>query len=188
MSVASISWYILVFYYKLFYESTVSKTGPKAPWHNLVASKRIEKLPKIPKICPRDLGLNWGSPNLRRCKSITALVPEQSFSTIHQRCFSSSLKGHENLYTKCVQQPWKFEQLLLNIFFVFKHMCGCFWEHFMFFKERGAASERYQVKYVTASEKKTCTTVFEHFLCWRKCVTASENYVHLRNVLKWKTA
>ena len=35
----------------------------------------------------------------------------------------------------------------------------------MFFKERGAASERYQVKYVTASEKKTCTTVFEHFLC-----------------------
>ena len=28
----------------------VSKTGPKAPAHNLFASKKIEKLPKIPKI------------------------------------------------------------------------------------------------------------------------------------------
>ena len=31
----------------------VSKTGPKAPSHKLVASKKIEKLPKIPKIRAR---------------------------------------------------------------------------------------------------------------------------------------
>ena len=43
-------------------------------------------------------------------------------------------------------------QLLLNIFFVFKGMRGCFWEYFMFFKERRAASERYQEKYTAASE------------------------------------
>ena len=42
----------------------VSKTGPKAPGHKLVASKKIEKLPKIPKIGARDLGLNRGSTNL----------------------------------------------------------------------------------------------------------------------------
>ena len=42
----------------------VSKTGPKAPAHNLVASKKIEKLPKIPKIGSRDLGSNRSSTNL----------------------------------------------------------------------------------------------------------------------------
>ena len=33
----------------------VSKTGPKAPAHNLVAGKKIEKLPKIPKTGAKDL-------------------------------------------------------------------------------------------------------------------------------------
>ena len=42
----------------------VSKTGPKAPAHNLVASKKTEKLPKIPKIGARDLGSNRSSTNL----------------------------------------------------------------------------------------------------------------------------
>ena len=32
----------------------VSKTGPKAPDHKLVASKKIEKLPKITKIGARE--------------------------------------------------------------------------------------------------------------------------------------
>ena len=32
----------------------VSKTGLKAPGHKLVASKKIEELPKIPKIGARD--------------------------------------------------------------------------------------------------------------------------------------
>ena len=30
------------------------------------------------------------------------------------------------------------------IFFMLKQICGCFWKYFMFFKERAAASERYQ--------------------------------------------
>ena len=34
------------------------------PAHNLVASKKIEILPKIPKISARDLGLNRASTNL----------------------------------------------------------------------------------------------------------------------------
>ena len=42
-------------------------------------------------------------------------------------------------------------QLLLNIFFMLKPMCGCFCKHFMFFKERAAASES---KCATASESK----------------------------------
>ena len=40
----------------------------------------------------------------------------------------------------------------------------------MFFNERGAASERYQ--WTTASESKN---------------VLPRNYVHLRNILKWKT-
>ena len=42
----------------------VSKTDQKAPAHNLVASKKIEKLPKISKIGTRDSGSNKGSTNL----------------------------------------------------------------------------------------------------------------------------
>ena len=37
-----------------------SMTGLKAPEHKLVASKKIEKLPKIPKICARGpVNLPW---------------------------------------------------------------------------------------------------------------------------------
>ena len=42
----------------------VSMTDLKVPEQKLVASKKIEKLPKIPKIAARDLGLIRGSANL----------------------------------------------------------------------------------------------------------------------------
>ena len=45
------------------------------------------------------------------------LDPEQSFTTIHQRCSSNQpLKRYESLHAKCVY----FVQLLLNIFFMLK--------------------------------------------------------------------
>ena len=42
----------------------VSMTDLKVPEQKLFASKKIEKLPKIPKIAARDLGLHRGSANL----------------------------------------------------------------------------------------------------------------------------
>ena len=80
-------------------------------------------------------------------------------------------------------------------YFLCWRLFGCFWEYFMFFKER-----------VTASEEEMCSCFWTYFLCRRKCAAASENiscflrnvwlllkrkrasenYVHLRNVLKWK--
>ena len=47
-----------------------STTGLEAPEHELGGSKKIEKLPRIPKIGARDPGLNRAQ---RRCKSMTVL-------------------------------------------------------------------------------------------------------------------
>ena len=46
----------------------------------------------------------------------------------------------------------KFVQLLLNIFFMFKEICGRFWEYFMFLKERVAAFEKISKKYPTLKD------------------------------------
>ena len=47
-----------------------STTGLTAPEHEVVENKKIEELPRIPKIDTRDPGLNWAQ---RRCKSMTVL-------------------------------------------------------------------------------------------------------------------
>ena len=47
-----------------------STTGLEAPEHELGGSKKIEKLPRIPKIGARDPGLSRAQ---RRCKSMTVL-------------------------------------------------------------------------------------------------------------------
>ena len=129
----------------------VSKTDQKAPAHNLVASKKIEKLPKISKIGTRDSVSNKGSTNLWRCKSITVLDSWTKFFNNPSKMFFITLKGHENLHTKCfVQQPW--------------NLCSCFWTYF-YVEDCAAASKKYQEKCATASE-----TYQE------KCATPSERY------------
>ena len=47
-----------------------STTGLRAPEHEVVERKKIEELPRIPKIGSRDPGLNRTQ---RRCKSMTVL-------------------------------------------------------------------------------------------------------------------
>ena len=69
------------------------------------------------------------------------------------------MKGYENLYAKCVQQPWKY----LNIFFMkaaVSENISCF------LKELAPASERYQEKCATASDKKICTAASEDIYCF----------------------
>ena len=61
-------------------------------------------------------------------------------------------------------------QLLLNIFFYVEDCVAASRNISMFFKERAAASKKILM---TASEKKICAAF-------------SQNYVHLRNILKWK--
>ena len=68
---------------------------------------------------------------------------------------------------KCVyfvQEPWK--RLLLNIYFYVKDCVAASRNISMFFKERAAASERYQ--WTTASERKCAADIF-------LCVAASRN-------------
>ena len=74
----------------------ISKTGPKAPTHNLAACKKIEKLPTIPKIDARDLGSDGDSTNLR---SITALDSWTKFLHHPSNMFFMTLIGHENHHT-----------------------------------------------------------------------------------------
>ena len=84
-------------------------------------------------------------------------------------------------------------------------VCGCFWENFMFFKERATAYER---KCAAASWKIffVCGCFWEYFMFFKNVrlllkdinvwMLLKENvqlllrimYVLLRNILKWKTA
>ena len=112
-----------------------------------VASKKIEKLPKIPKIYAMDLGSSRCSTNLWRYKSIATLARvicsdlglmqptiKDVFITL-ESLWKSSRKMCAATMETCAAA---FE----HIFFV----CGCFWEYFIFLKERAAASEGYQKK------------------------------------------
>ena len=150
----------------------VSKTGPKAPDHNLAASKKIEKLPKILKIGARNFRLNRDSTNLWRFKSITALDfwtkffnhpsmmffinIERPWKSSHKVCavtvkFCAAASEHIFLFVAAPENvPWflrnvplllkdikknlrlllkrQFVKLFLNIFFMLKKICDCFWE------------------------------------------------------------
>ena len=68
------------------------------------------------------------------------------------------MKGYENLHAKCVyfvQRPWK---ICVAAFEHIPYMCGCFCKHFIFFKERVAAYERYQC--ATSFERKCAADIF----------------------------
>ena len=141
-----------------------SKTGLKAPAHNLVVGKKIEKLPKNPKVCTRDLGSNRGSTNLGKCKSITALDSWAKFFNHPMKDVSHNHWKAMKIFTQSVLCSDR------------ENLCSCFWTDFFLFKKNmwllltifHVFKER-----ATASEKKICAAVFEHFLWWRKCGTAS---------------
>ena len=56
-------------------------------------------------------------------------------------------KGCENIQLKVCAETVKICATASE--YMLKQMCGCFWKHFMFFKERAAASES---KCATASK------------------------------------
>ena len=123
-----------------------------------VASKKIEKLPKIPKIYARDLGSNRCSTNLWTYKSIATLARgicsalglmqptiKDVFITL-ERLWKSSRKMCAATVKICAAA---FEHIFC--------VCGCFWEYFIFLKEHAAASEGYKKKMYDCFWNKMCS-------------------------------
>ena len=101
------------------------------------------------------------------------------FLTIHQRCFQNHWRVMkifpQSVYILCSKRE-KFVQLLLNIFFIFKQMCGCFWEYFVFLRNVQLLLKDIKKCGWLLLKKKNCAAAFEGYcLCLGKCVAAPEN-------------